>query len=118
MINKIINRLIVFVLLILSLNISLNADQTWDQETAARETYYFLVPANLTVISTGTPTDFYVSYLSEDLEWVKTSKVYGWGTPQQPFTLTWVPDYPITNTSLGIHTSLRNENNFFEIKST
>jgi hypothetical protein len=104
--------LTLLVFLILNTNNSAIAEQTWDQPTGARKDYYFLVPQKLTVISTGEPTDFYASYLSEELEWVKISPKYGWGVIANPFTFDWIPDYPIRNTSLGIHTSPRNENNY------
>ncbi len=112
-INKIKNSLIMLITTLFFVTTAYS-DQTWDSETGAVSNYYFLVPANLTVISTGTPSDFYASYLNEELEWVKITKNFGWGTPQMPFTFTWTPDYPITNSFLGVHTSPRNENNFSE----
>lgn len=90
----------------------IKADQTWDKPTGATKDYYFLVPANLTVVSTNTPTDFYASYLNEEMEWVRISSNYGWGVITNPFTFSWVPNYPIQHSSLGIHTSLRNDDNY------
>lgn len=103
--------LYLLVLLFVFLNNTFS-DQTWDQPTGATKNYYFLVPAKLTVVSTNEPTDFYASYLNEELEWVKISPKYGWGVISNPFSFNWIPDYPIKNSSLGIHTSPRNENNF------
>jgi hypothetical protein len=102
----------IFLFFIFLNNIGTLADQSWDQPTGAKGNYYFLVPAKLTVISTGEPTDFYASFLTEELEWKQISPKYGWGVISNPFSFTWIPDYPIKNTSLGIHTSFRNENTY------
>lgn len=103
---------IVLIMILATIPQSLFAEQTWDQPTGAKKDYYFLVPQKLTVVSTGEPTDFYASYISEELQWVRISPKYGWGVIANPFTFEWIPDYPIRHSSLGIHTSPRNENNY------
>jgi len=87
-------------------------EQTFERASAAKKNYYFLVPASVSVVSNGTPTDFFCSVTSDSLNWTKISPKYGWGEVTNIFSFSWTPNDTISTGYLGIHTSLRNENSF------
>lgn len=90
---------------------SLLADQTFDAKTAYTHQYYYGVPAKLTIVEVGEPTDYYISYLSEDLTWEQITPKYVWGLGNIT-TTTWLPLTTFEKSYLGIHTSIRNEGNY------
>jgi len=99
--------------LLLILNNSLTADQTFEQETANKKTYYYGVTYQLEMVETGTPTDFYVSELDIQSDtWTPISSTFGWGNFDPSIIVEYTPTSTFTNGYLGIHTGTRNSGTF------
>jgi len=105
-----INKLILSLLLVIATNV--NAEQTFEQQTANKSEYFYDVEYQLEVIETNTPTDFYISELDvASNTWTKISNTFGWGN-SNTISVEYIPDRLISNGKLGIHTGNRNSGTF------
>lgn len=87
------------------------AGQTFEHTTAYQSKYYFFVPTKLTIVESGEPTDCYLSYSTDSLNWKRVSPIYQWGLGNI-YTINWTPDTVFTSGYLGLHTAPRNTKDF------
>ncbi len=101
---------ILFSVLLLSVTFAF-AEQSFEHKTAYQSKYYFLVPSTLTIVESGEPTDCYLSYLTNDLNWKRVSPIYQWGLGNI-YNINWTPDTVFTSGYLGLHIAPRNTKDF------
>ena len=105
------SNIIVMILAFFLTQYNLFADQSFESVTANNSKYYFAVPTKLTIVESGEPTDCYLSYTVDSINWKKVSPTYQWGLGNI-YTINWTPETTFTNGYLGLHTAPRNSRDF------
>ena len=87
------------------------SDQSFPSSTASIDSVWYGHPVDIGVLSTDSPTDFFIS-IGSGSDWTRISDTLKWGDFFPSGVFTWIPDSGYTNVRLGIHTAPRGTDNF------
>lgn len=110
--KRFIKNLSILTLLLVFTNSNLFSEQSFSQVSANTKNVYYGVATSMTIVETGTPTDFHISVGSGTI-WNQISNTFGWGQDFSPSgTFSWTPDTVLTSVAFGLNTGERNSGTF------